>query len=417
MNDTRLSRQRRKGSVFGLFAVLLPVLGLLTAFALNAAYMQLTRTELIVATDCASQAAGRAFSEYQDVDMARTAAQATAGMNTVAGVPLQLNTADGGNLFEFGRTNNSGGNYTRFTFQPINTADVRSGAQKASAVRVTGSRGGAGSPLGPVSMIFPAFIGQTSFTTSSRAVSMQVDRDISLVIDRSGSMADYTWNWPSGKSPYYTSTKNAGVAAGILTYRWGNYYYASGQNQTSYWTWAWQTHYNLGPAPTSPWSQLVTAVDTFLDVLVDTPQEEKVALASYATTGSLNAHLTTNYETIRTALDNLSPNGNTAIGLGMQQGITALLHANARPYAAKTMVVMTDGIHNTGIDPVTVATNLVAQYPLTIHTVTFGASADIPRMQSVATIGGGKHYHAANGEELIDVFEEIANNVATVLTE
>jgi hypothetical protein len=37
-------------------------------------------------------------------------------------------------------------------------------------------------------------------------------------------------------------------------------------------------------------------------------------------------------------------------------------------------------------------------------------------MQQVASIGGGKHYHAATGDQLIAIFEEIANNLPTILT-
>jgi hypothetical protein len=48
--------------------------------------------------------------------------------------------------------------------------------------------------------------------------------------------------------------------------------------------------------------------------------------------------------------------------------------------------------------------------------VTFGEGADQNLMQDVAEIGGGKHYHAATGAELVAIFEEIANNLPTILT-
>jgi hypothetical protein len=38
-------------------------------------------------------------------------------------------------------------------------------------------------------------------------------------------------------------------------------------------------------------------------------------------------------------------------------------------------------------------------------------------MQDVAETGGGKHYHAATGEELVSIFQEIANNLPTILVE
>ena len=78
---------------------------------------------------------------------------------------------------------------------------------------------------------------------------------------------------------------------------------------------------------------------------------------------------------------------------------------------------MTDGVHNTGIDPETAAQNIVGSYDVIIHTVTFGQGADQTKMSDVASIGGGAHYHADDGNELKDVFEEIANNLPTIVTQ
>ena len=94
-----------------------------------------------------------------------------------------------------------------------------------------------------------------------------------------------------------------------------------------------------------------------------------------------------------------------------------ILSSTARPFAAKTLLVMTDGIHNRGIHPATVARNVVAQYDVTIHTVTFGGGANQSAMRQVADIGGGEHYHANTGAELQAIFEEIANNLPTIMTQ
>ena len=267
-------------------------------------------------------------------------------------------------------------------------------------------------------MAIPGMLSMSDFATTQQSVAMQVDRDISLVLDRSGSMDDHPgFDWPSGTSPWYTSTLDAGVDAGVLTYSWRRgYRYASGYDSISYQQWVWEEHYELGPAPQAPWEDLVEAVDAFLDVLEVTVQEEQVSVASYATTATLDSYLEMDLDVTRDTVGDLNTGGWTAIGLGMEEGIEALLDAAARPFAAKTMVVMTDGIHNTGVSPVSVANNLMSSYNLTIHTVTFGEGADQNLMQQVAGIGGGKHYHAATGDELVAIFEEIANNLPTILT-
>jgi|SRR6056297_954561 len=406
--------QKRRGSVLSLLAFLLPVLGILAAFTINSAYMQLTKTELMVATDAAARAGGRGLSEYQDADLAREAARITAAQNTVAGQPLRLSSGAGGDI-EFGMANPVAGS-ARFSFTPVSSGAVIAG-DSANAVRIAGRRT-AGSENGPVEMLIKGFISADSFEPRRSSVAMQVDRDIVLVLDRSGSMDWTEYIWPSGKSPWYYSTIYAGIDAGYIYESGGSFYYTSGTTPTIYQDWVWEDYYNLGPAPNSPWEDLVLAVQGFLDVLEETPQIERVGLASYASNSSLDLHLTSDYSQVTNELATLGPWGSTAIGEGMQQGQSALLNTtHARPYAAKTMVVMTDGMHNSGIDPVTVAGHIAGSSQVTIHTVTFTSGADKVRMQSVANIGGGQHYHADNGLALISTFREIANNLPTILTE
>ncbi|CAN0473843.1 unnamed protein product [Hapterophycus canaliculatus] len=49
------------------------MLAILTAFAINAAHMQMVRTELVIASDAAARSAGRTFSEEQTVEDAMSA--------------------------------------------------------------------------------------------------------------------------------------------------------------------------------------------------------------------------------------------------------------------------------------------------------------------------------------------------------
>ena len=156
-------------------------------------------------------------------------------------------------------------------------------------------------------------------------------------------------------------------------------------------------------------------MEAFLDVLEETDQDEQVSVASYASTASLDITLQTDYSLIMAEINTLYANGATAIGDGMSAGIPSLLDASARPYAAKTLLVMTDGVHNTGTDPEDVAEDIVANYDVTIHTITFGSGADQTKMYDVATIGGGDYYHAADAEELRTTLEEIANNLPTIV--
>ena len=413
---TGRGRRLRRGSVLGLMAFILPVLAILSAFCINLAHIQTTRTELMVATDAAARAAGRTLSETQSLDDARLAAVSIAAMNQVGGEPLMLDGVDGAGEVEFGHTVQKDGLEGRYTFESVPTADIQAGVTHASAVRILGRRTD-GSLSGHVDMAIPGLLSLQEFETSQDAVAMQVDRDISLVLDRSGSMTDAPWEWPSGTSPWRTGHYEAAVDAGVLRKNNGYYYYRGNNNSYTFQSFVWTEQYGFENPPNNLWMDLNIAVAEFINVLGDTIQDEQVSMATYATGASLDTYLSKDFRRLLQKLDRKKPEGATAIGEGMIKGMDTLNDRAARTHAAKTMVVMTDGRHNRGVDPVTKARDFMRDYNLKIHTVTFGDAADITRMREVARIGGGRHYHAETGPQLVAIFREIANNLPTILTD
>ena len=102
----------------------------------------------------------------------------------------------------------------------------------------------------------------------------------------------------------------------------------------------------------------------------------------------------------------------------MNTGFPTLISAFARPYAGKTIVVLTDGINNTNPTPQSVASSIVTGTNVTIHTVTLSDEADQDgHAARVAQTGNGRHYHADDLNDLVDIFREIANNLPTVITQ
>lgn len=429
---------KRKGAVIPLFAVLLPVLLILSGFAVNLAYMQLIRTELRVATDASARAGGVAFSELQDVDEALSYAQSTAALNTVNGDPLLVDITDNTGDIDFGVSTRA--NYdSRYQFQVRNTAMVRSQSALASAIRVRGRRD-TGSLSGPVDLFFGTMF--PAFEPVASTVATQLDRDIALILDRSGSMAfheDWTgdasggswsqlFDWVDDMLDYYRD--NGGNWQWV---QWGSWWWQGG------WQFVWtdpdmQAAYNSmlayknqltnyyhhgGDAPSpSRWDALDTAVNAFLNVLDATDQDEMVSLGSFNSSGTLNFQLQSNYTNIRNWVANTRPGGGTAIHDGLSQSFSSLYTALGRPYAAKTIVVLTDGQNNAGgqviLDEVD---SILASHNVVIHTVTFSPGADTTTMAEVASRGGGKHFHANETSELVAIFEEIANNLPTLITE
>ena len=372
----RIPSRNRRGAVMVLIAVVLPVFCLMAAFAVDVAWMQLVRVELCTATDSAARAGAKTLSMVQSIPLARAAAKDAAMQNLVAGQPLQISDAD----VQFGQSaeNPSTG---KFVFDPRGTP--------INAVRVDGLRT-AGSTAGPVNLFFGGILGISSFEPAQAATSTTLERDICLVIDRSGSMG-LPVSQPGGGNGQNCGPLDAGTRFAAL-------------NQ---------------------------AVAVFLAELEITLPNEHVALVSYSSKNSITCggqiiafevadtrqSLTNNYAAIRSEMDRFMQDGiggRTAIGEGLAEGLRAI--RRARPFALKTVVLLTDGRHNTGFEPI-IPARQAAQEDIVVHTVTFSQGAEQGPMRDVALETGGRHFHADTTADLSAVFREIARTLPVLLTE
>ncbi len=185
--------QSRDGAIVPLFAILLPVLLVLSAFAINMAYMQLTTTELRITSDVASHAGGRALNVFQNmdnptasdvIDQLQQTVDTYYSMNTVAGQHL---TPPGTNYIEF---YNLGARRDRLEDSFYDQNVVSESAARAgtpfNGVGVTANV--------DVPHLFDFKYGGGSlgnFAPSRNSITRQVERDLAIVIDKSGSMLSY----------------------------------------------------------------------------------------------------------------------------------------------------------------------------------------------------------------------------------
>jgi Mg-chelatase subunit ChlD len=155
----------------------------------------------------------------------------------------------------------------------------------------------------------------------------------------------------------------------------------------------------------------------FVTYLTNSATQEQLALVSYNNGTTIDVPIAPTYSAIAPALavyTNSFPVGSTATGDGILMGINALANAGARPWAAKIMIVMTDGLTNTGSDPIASAT-LAAEQNIQIFTITYAAEADQATMATVAAIGDGSTYHANTPSDLTTVFGTIASQLPSLL--
>ena len=367
----------RRGAILPMFAIFIPIILALGAFAINVAWMSLVDSEMQIASDTSARAAGTEFARTQNLTNAQNRARQAIQQNKVGGRVLTLTDAD----IVFGESTivtASSTGIAPFTPKTVTQGTLGSGPGQVwvNAIQINASQNYG---FGEMPMPIPFLSAPNGYTPGSTSTSTQFDRDIVLVLDRSGSMNEYSTdraNWqPAGP---------------------GQAYYGS------------------------RWRELVTAVGVFNDFLNSTPLNEQLALATFSTTSSQDVTLSTSTTPVTTRLNSITNNftgGYTAIGDGINSGVNLVTDSSrSRVFAKRTMIVMTDGIQNTGSDPVARATAAYQNYGITVHVITFSNGADQTEGAAIAAAGGGLHYHAASGADLINVFELLARTLPTMLT-
>lgn len=371
------SQMRRKGGTAVLFTIMLPVLLVFVGFAVDLAYMQLTRAELRAATDLAAKAASTVLADTGDLDEAIARGKEIAQKNQVAGMPLTLENSD----FVFGNTTRS--LTGSWNFSP--------GSSPTNAIQVNSSRT-ASRDDGEVQLYFSRLFGRTGFAPEASATASFVNADICLVLDRSSSM-------------------KLAVSDTALVMSGGD------------------PRGCVSPYSDSRWVAVQNAVDTFIARMNSSLADERVALVTFASdynscgvntdAVTLNQSLTASYTNIGSAMSNLSSsvwNGMTEISKGIDAA-KAELDANGRDTANKLIIVLTDGAYTNDVHPMNRA-SLAAEAGYKVHTITFGSvpPACINEMVATAEAGNGSHFHAPDADTLHQVFSDLAGAIS-VLTQ
>ncbi len=393
--------QGRSGAAHILIAIMLLASVVTAAIKIDSSYTPPVRTELRTATDAAAKAGAEALVRTQSRDQAVAAAVAYANRNMVAGRPYKIRTTD----VHVGRVTQSGSGPFVFTDNqtPYN------------AVRVE-SRLDANSLHGPVQTFFGPAFGHTQFVTSSDATAAQQEVEVVLCLDRSGSMlfdmSGTEYSYPSGNPLLSSFTA------------WGT---------------TWRYHLSPPHPTNSRWAKLSGAIDVFLaevDLMTYKPRTALVTWGSdytmpispstffpktqidYNLPSSASFNWSTNRSQIESKIDarTIKPMmGGTNLAAGLDQAITVLQGANARPLSNKVIILLTDGQWNDGRDP-QLSANDARNAGITVHTVSMlTGSQDI--LQDIADTTGGHYYVTNNDAQLRAAFQELARSLPVVLTE
>lgn len=429
----------RQGAMMIFILLLLIIVLAMVVYSVDVAFMQLARSELRAAVDSAAKAAAGELSlSNGDRDKAIAKGVLAASYNDVAGSPLLLDESN----FELGQSYEQKDGTWVFVPEMLPYSAVRVTAEKSEE-----------SKSGPVRLFFSPLFGADTFSPKQTAVASQFKQEIVLAIDRSHSMtfdeSGTSWSYPAGVLGLdFNKDRVINSDDPLIAY----------------------------PDPyESRWSQLTAAVDSFIEIVELRDRVPRIALVTWGSkldTNSYEYRLTNKtvaavtqhtpleypegtrtsksssgllnligkvlsvkqmidllrnlYSTPHTAhggtimaslfeLGSQSMHGATNASAGIDEALAILVN-DGEPDAKKVIVLMTDGQWNQGRDPVEAAYD-ARDHHVVIHTVTFLDAAEQTTMEQVATITGGRHYHASNAVQLKAVFEELARTIPVALTE
>jgi len=152
------------------------------------------------------------------------------------------------------------------------------------------------------------------------------------------------------------------------------------------------------------------AARAFID---EAPSGVRIGLITFSGNAELVAPLTANKETIRAAVDEIPPpNGATAIGDALE-----LAASNFPVTGHRVVILITDGVNNTGVDPQEMADYLGAHH-IPVYTIGIGtangdviggeeSTIDEGALQAYAQASGGAYARVQTASQLHDALERL----------
>lgn len=394
-------KANRTGVSAILIVAMLFVFVVSAALTVDISYMQLVRTELRAATDAAAKAGAEALARTESQREATRAAKRYASLNKVGGRTFKISKHD----VKFGRVVANGAGRYQFS----------ENATPANAISIVGKVGG-GARTSAIPLFFAKSLGHNDFTTSHSATASQQDVEVCLALDRSGSMLfDLTgvdWSYPRNNP-----------------------------RLSSWWRWGTLWRNNLSPPNPngSRWAVLQSAVDVFLQEAGNNDLPPRVGLVSWGADYTMpiapgtvfksatvdfalpdknSSNWNNNSLRIEKAIDNLSVKpmmGGTNMSAGIDAAVAELTKSQASTLANKIIILLSDGVWNSGRDPIDAARD-ARDAGIVVHSVSL-LSRDQATLKDVARITGGKFYATTDEQELRAAFLELARTLPIILTD
>ncbi|MFL0353277.1 VWA domain-containing protein [Xanthomarina sp. GH4-25] len=158
---------------------------------------------------------------------------------------------------------------------------------------------------------------------------------------------------------------------------------------------------------------------------------DRIGLVEYAGESYTKTPITSDKAIVLRSLESIKYNtiitGGTAIGMGLATSVNRLKDSKAK---SKIIILLTDGVNNSGfIDP-KIASELAVEYGIKTYTIGLGTNGmaltpmallpngnfqygraqveiDEDLLKEIAEVTGGKYFRATNNKKLAEIYEEI----------
>lgn len=170
------------------------------------------------------------------------------------------------------------------------------------------------------------------------------------------------------------------------------------------------------------------AAKKVIDEFISQRKSDKIGLVIFARESFTQCPLTIDYSVLRNLLGEIKSGmieDGTAIGTAIANGVNRLKDSKAK---SKVMILLTDGVNNSGeVDPITAA-NIAKTFGIRIYTVGVGTKGQAPypvqtpfgvryqnmpveidenTLTQIAEITGGKYFRATNNKALENIYNQI----------
>ena len=164
---------------------------------------------------------------------------------------------------------------------------------------------------------------------------------------------------------------------------------------------------------------------------IDGRPNDRIGLVEYAGEAYTKTPITSDKSIVQRSLRDIKYNtiieGGTAIGMGLATSVNRLKDSRAK---SKVIILLTDGVNNSGfIDP-KIASELAVEYGIKVYTIGLGTNGmalspvsinpngtfwygrqqveiDEKLLEEIAEVTGGKYFRATNNKKLAEIYKEI----------